>query len=92
MNLNSSIWVFNVDGLGRRTNRLLTRSAATVITDVRIGTPVPCHRSMAARSAEVGGVLSFNASSNYVLGLTLDGAKTGSTADLRPDLPLVVHW
>jgi hypothetical protein len=65
---------------------------ATVITDVRIGTPVPGHQSMAAQSAEVGGVLSFSASSDHVLGLTFDGAKTGRTADLRPDLPLVVHW
>jgi hypothetical protein len=66
--------------------------AATVITDVSIGTPVPRQQSMAARSAEAGGVLSFNASSEYVLGLTFDGADTGRTADLRPDLPLVVHW
>ena len=66
--------------------------AATVITDVRVGTPVPGQPSMAARAAEVGGVLSFNASINYVLGLTFDRAKTGRTADLQPDLPLVVHW
>lgn len=43
--------------------------AATVVTDVSIGTPVPCQQSIAARSAE-----------------------EGRTADLRPDLPLVVHW
>lgn len=66
--------------------------AATVITDVRIGTPVRGQQSTAARAAEAGGVLSFNASSDYVLDLTFDGAKTGSTADLRPDLPLVLHW
>ena len=66
--------------------------AATAITDVRIGMPMPGAQSMAARSAEAAGVLSFDVSSEYVLGLTLDGATTGTTADLRPDVPLVVHW
>lgn len=66
--------------------------AATVITDVSIGTPVPGQQSMAARSAEAGGILSFKESTDFVLGLTLDGAVTSQTADLRPDLPLVVHW
>jgi hypothetical protein len=66
--------------------------AAAEITGLRIGIPVPGPQSMAARSAEAGGVLSFNASSEYVLGLTFDGAVAGKTADLRADLPLVMHW
>ena len=66
--------------------------AATVITDVRIGTPVQGELSAAARWAEAAGVLSFNAARDYVLALTFDGATTGSTSDLRPDLPLVLHW
>ena len=66
--------------------------AAVEITGLSIGTPVPGPYSMAARLAEAGGVLSFNASSEYVLGLTFDGAIAGKTADLRPDLPLVMHW
>jgi hypothetical protein len=65
---------------------------ATVITDVKLGTPVPGQQSPASRSAVAGGVLSFSPSSDYVLGLTFDGAETGSTADLRPDVPLVLHW
>lgn len=66
--------------------------AATAITNVSISGPMPGQQSMAARSAEAGGVLSFNVSTEYVLDLTFDGANTGRTVDLRPDLPLVVHW
>jgi hypothetical protein len=65
---------------------------AAVITQVSIGTPPPGPQSMAARSAEADGVLSFNVSSEYVLGVTFDGAATGRSAGLRPDLPLVLHW
>ena len=63
-----------------------------VLTDVSVTTPAPGPQSMAARAAEAHGVLSFNVSSEYVLGLTFDGSKAGRTADLRPDLPLVLHW
>ena len=66
--------------------------AAPAITDVSIGMPAPGPESVAARSAETSGVLSFNVSSEYVLGLTFDRAIEGRTADLRPDLPLMVHW
>jgi len=66
--------------------------ATTAITDVSIGTPVPEQQSLAARAAKDRGVLSFTKSNEYVLSLTFDGAITGRTADLRPDLPLVMHW
>lgn len=67
--------------------------AAAEITSLRIGTPVPPRpQSIAARSVEAGGVLSFSASNEYVLSLTFDGAIEGKSADLRPDLPLVMHW
>lgn len=66
--------------------------AATDITHLRIGMPGPGPHSLAARSAAAAGVLSFNASSEYVLDLTLDGAVACETADLRPGLPLVMHW
>ena len=80
-------------GQNRRLHEPVAHSiAATVITDVSIGTPVPAQRSLAARSAEADGVLSFNTSSEYVLGLTFDGANSGKRVDLRPDLPLVMHW
>jgi hypothetical protein len=65
---------------------------ATVITNVSIGTPVPRQQSMAAQSAEAGGVLTFKQSGDYILGLTFDGAGTGKSADLRPHLPLMLQW
>jgi hypothetical protein len=68
------------------------RIGAKAITDVSIGIPAQSPQSAGARSAEASGVLSFNVSSEHVLGLTLDGGIAGRTADLRPDLPLVVHW
>jgi hypothetical protein len=66
--------------------------APAEITDVSIGIPGPGPQSTAARAVEAAGVLSFNALSEYVLDLTFDGAMAGKTADLRPDLPLVMHW
>lgn len=66
--------------------------AAPAITDVTIGIPALGPQSVAARSAETSRVLSFNRSTEYVLGLTFDGAIAGRTADLRPDVPLLVHW
>jgi hypothetical protein len=62
------------------------------ITDVTIGIPGLGPRSTAARAVEAAGVLSFSASSEYHLSLTFDGAIAGKTADLRPGLPLVMHW
>lgn len=83
-------------GLGHgRTRPMHEPSAhtnAAVITGVTIGTPVPSQQSMAARSAAASGVLLYHESSDYVLGVTFDGARTRRTVDLRPDLPLVAHW
>jgi hypothetical protein len=66
--------------------------AATRVTSVSIGAPAPGPQSMAARSAVAGGVLSFNSSGEFVLGLTFDRAGTGTRDDLRPELPLVLQW
>jgi hypothetical protein len=79
-------------GRARALQEVADRSAAPAITDVSLGILAPSPQSVAARFAERSGVLSFKASSRYVLGLTLDGAIAGKTADLRPDLPLIVHW
>jgi hypothetical protein len=38
------------------------------------------------------GLVSFEPSEDYVLRLTFNRANTGDTADLRPDLPLVLGW
>lgn len=54
------------------TDRALGLGAAT-ITNVSIGTPVQ-QRSMAARPAELSGILSFHASGEHVLSLTFDAA------------------
>jgi hypothetical protein len=65
---------------------------APALTAVTIGTPGPGQRSLAARSAEEAGVLSFTAAAEHRMDLTLNGGNTGKTADLRPHLPLVLHW
>jgi len=65
---------------------------AREITGVRIGCPPPGAGSEAARSVERTGVLSFTTSRDYVLELTFDLGAAGETADLRPDLPLVMRW
>jgi hypothetical protein len=65
--------------------------AAPALTGLTIGTPGSSQRSLAARSVEAAGVLSFTASTEHLMSLTLDGGRTSRTADLRPHLPLLLH-
>jgi hypothetical protein len=62
------------------------------ITGVSIGVPGDTPRSAAARATAAMGLVSFEPSEDYVLRLTFNRANTGDTADLRPDLPLVLGW
>ena len=65
---------------------------ASDITNIRIGIPAPALRSETARAAEAMGFLSFDTSDTYVMHVTFDHAVKGQSADLRPALPVVLHW
>jgi Glyoxalase-like domain len=64
----------------------------TEITHVRVGTPSGALVSSAARWARSTGLLSCEQSNEFVLTVTFDRSAGGHTADLRPDLPLVLRW
>jgi hypothetical protein len=49
-------------------------------------------RSSASRAVEAAGLVTFHTADNYLLELTFDRAIRGASADLRPDLPLVIRW
>ena len=61
------------------------------ITHVRIATPGGA-QSQGAKTASALGIASFVAGSDYVAELFFDGALKGETADLRPQLPLLLRW
>jgi hypothetical protein len=62
------------------------------LTSVDVSLPASVSRSSAARALERTGLLSFTAASDYVISLTFDGSAPQQTADLRPDVPIVLHW
>jgi hypothetical protein len=64
------------------------------LSAVTVGLPAPDRRSRAraARQAEAAGVLAFAAAAEHVMTLGFDGEGAGQTADLRPELPLVLRW
>lgn len=61
------------------------------ITHVRIGLPGGA-QSAAAKSSAAYGIASYADTSDYVAELFFDGAVKGQSADLRPELPLVLRW
>lgn len=65
---------------------------ATVVTSVRVWTPAQPPGSLAARAVEAAGLVAFHRSNEHLMELTFDLGDRGATADLRPDLPLVLRW
>jgi hypothetical protein len=65
---------------------------AAEITAVGIGVPGLGARSAAARAVEQIGPVAFVPADEHHMILTLDAGALGSTADLRPDLPLLLRW
>lgn len=63
----------------------------TDITNVTIGSPVPV-ASAAARAVGAAGWFSVKSADRYVMSLSFNGAVSGASADLRPELPLVLRW
>jgi hypothetical protein len=64
---------------------------ATDITNVTIGNPVPVDSS-AARALRTAGWFSVTSADQPVMSLSFNGAVSGASADLRPELPLVLYW
>lgn len=65
---------------------------ASAVTNVGIGVPGEFPESDALRWALGTGLLSFKRSDAFELTLALDNSQTSRSADLRPDLPLVLQW
>jgi hypothetical protein len=61
------------------------------ITHLRIGTPGGA-QSQAAKTTAALGIATFIDAEKYVAELFFDDAATGQSADLRPELPLVLRW
>jgi hypothetical protein len=58
---------------------------------VTIAGPMPELRSEAARAVEATGQVAFVRAAGYSVTLTFSGA-AGATADLRPELPVILRW
>lgn len=67
------------------------RLAVSRITAVEIALPGGV-RSPAARAVEALGLVTFRESDEHLLTVAFDGATAGASADLRPELPLVLRW
>ncbi|HKE37355.1 MAG TPA: VOC family protein [Candidatus Baltobacteraceae bacterium] len=61
------------------------------ITHVRVGSPAKA-QSQAAKTTAALGIASFTDSREYVVELFFDHAVKGESADLRPQLPLLLRW
>jgi hypothetical protein len=62
------------------------------ITAVEIGMPGGAAPGAAAQRVEDAGLVRFVEAAGHVMTVSFDGARTGSRADLHPDLPLVLRW
>jgi hypothetical protein len=79
----------NAARLGREASAQGISTAA--ITHVTVGGPVPA-RSAATQVAQAARWFATQSSPRHILRLQLDGAARGISADLRPELPLVLEW
>jgi hypothetical protein len=68
------------------------RLSLSRITAVGIGLPGGEERSAAAQAVERAGLVSFFRADAHLMTLGFDGERAGASADLRPDLPLVLRW
>jgi len=62
------------------------------ITAVEVGMPGGSAPSAAARAIQDAGLVTFVDAAHHVMTVTFDEARAGESADLRPELPLVLHW
>jgi hypothetical protein len=62
------------------------------ISGVEIGRPAGAAPSAAAQAVQDAGLVTLVEAERHVMTVTFDGARRGETADLHPDLPLVLRW
>ena len=62
------------------------------LTGVGIGVPGRGAQSAAARVAEEAGAVAFAPADDHLLTLTFDLGARAASADLRPELPVVLRW
>jgi len=61
-------------------------------TAVEVGMPGGSAPCAAARAVQDAGIVTFVEAAHHVMTVTLDDARAGGSADLRPELPLVLRW
>jgi len=66
--------------------------AASELTGVRICAPTSGPRSLVAAAVQAAGLVTLDKADQYLMELTFDGASHAGSADLRPDLPLILRW
>jgi hypothetical protein len=62
------------------------------MTGVEIGMPPAAAPSAAAQFVQDAGLVQFFEAERHLMTVTFDGARRGESADLRPDLPLILRW
>jgi hypothetical protein len=62
------------------------------ITAVEVGMPGGSAPCAAARAIQDAGLVTFIDAAHHVMNVTFDEARAGESADLRPELPLVLRW
>ena len=62
------------------------------LTAASVGIPGPPDRSPALRALESAGLATFTVADAPVMTLAFDGGGRDESADLRPELPLVLQW
>jgi hypothetical protein len=67
-------------------------SGARRLTGVRVVAPGADRLPPAASYLGGHGLVKFDMGSQWLLEVTLDGGSRGVTKDLRPDLPMIIHY
>lgn len=62
------------------------------ITHAAVALPASHGRSPTAHTLEAMGLLDFVEADQHFVSLTFDSAASGKTADLRPDVPMILKW
>jgi Glyoxalase-like domain len=65
---------------------------ASELTGVRIWGLTSGPRSPAATAVQAAGLVTLDKADHYLMELTFDGGSHAGSADLRPDLPLILRW
>lgn len=67
-------------------------NGARRLTGLRVVAPHPNRYPPAASYLARGGLVTFVIGNQWLLDVTLDNGNQGVTGDLRPDLPMVIHY